>query len=46
MKAFEFQGRLSSDGTLAVPPEGATHLLKAQVVRVIVLVPEPGEDAA
>jgi hypothetical protein len=45
MKAFEFEGNVQPQGRLSIPPEVAAQLPPNQPVRVLLLVPELGEDA-
>ena len=44
MKALEFQARISADATLAVPAELAAQPQREQPGRVILLIPESGEE--
>jgi len=46
MKAFEFQASINPNETLPVPSEVATQLHPEQPVRVLILVPEPADQAA
>lgn len=45
MKAFEFQTSLTPNQTLAVPDELKSQLSPGSSVRVILLLPEPDEEA-
>ncbi len=44
MRALEFQGSLQPDATLKVPEQLARQLAANQTLRVILLVPEDGEE--
>ena len=44
MKAFEFQTRLSPEGSLLVPSELRGQVCSDQPVRVLLLVPESDDD--
>lgn len=44
MLAHEFATRINSDGTLTVPEEIAVRIPAGQPVRVLVLIPESGEE--
>ena len=46
MKTLEFRARLNPDHTLTVPTELVAQLRSDEPVRVILLVPELGEDQA
>jgi len=45
MKALEFETTLSTDSKLTVPENLALQIPKEEAVRVIVLLPENGDDA-
>ena len=44
MKAIEFQSRLTTDQTLAVPASALGAIPVGQTVRVLILLPEDDED--
>jgi hypothetical protein len=44
MKTLEFEATLNPDDSLTVPAEVAAQLKQAQPLRVILVVPEPGDD--
>lgn len=44
MKALEFETTLSTNNTLAVPPDLAAQIQGNKVLRVLLLVPENEED--
>ncbi|MBC8525991.1 MAG: hypothetical protein ISS28_01435 [Candidatus Cloacimonetes bacterium] len=43
MKAYEFQTRVTRDGKLEIPDTLFKKLLRAQMVRLIVLISEPAD---
>jgi len=43
MKAYEFQTRVTRDGKFEIPDTLFKKLLRAQVVRLIVLISEPAD---
>ena len=44
MKALEFQGSINPDSTLSVPSEVAELVPRDQPVRVLLLIPDEGEN--
>jgi hypothetical protein len=44
MKALEFWAYINPDHTLTVPPEVAAQIEQKKPVRVLLLIPELGED--
>jgi hypothetical protein len=44
MKALEFWAYISPDYTLTVPAEVAVQIQRGQSIRVLLLIPESGED--
>jgi hypothetical protein len=45
VKALEFEAKLEADASLKVPQEVAARIPKEEPLRVIVLMPENGENA-